>query len=87
MERTLTGTARMNAYGDKIAETERVKERKGWMFSTRRMHARIVTSGKCWSGVEEKMPEISRKVNRMDWLRNEDVFTLQGGKLASILKI
>ena len=29
IERTLTGTARMNAYKDSVAETERVKERKG----------------------------------------------------------
>ena len=28
IERTLTGKARMNAYKDRIAETERVKERK-----------------------------------------------------------
>ena len=28
MERTLTGRARMNAYKERIAETERVKERK-----------------------------------------------------------
>ena len=28
MERTLTGKARMNAYKDRISETERVKERK-----------------------------------------------------------
>ena len=28
MERTLMGVARMNAYEDRIAETERVKERK-----------------------------------------------------------
>ena len=28
IERTLTGKARMNAYRDRIAETERVKERK-----------------------------------------------------------
>ena len=34
-----------------------------WMYSTRRMDARIVASEKCWSGIEEKMPEISREVN------------------------
>ena len=28
IERTLTGKARMNAYKDRIAETERVKEKK-----------------------------------------------------------
>ena len=28
IERTLTGKARMNAYKDRVAETERVKERK-----------------------------------------------------------
>ena len=30
-----------------------------WLYSTRRMDARIVASEKCWSGIEEKMPEIS----------------------------
>ena len=39
------------------------------MRSTRRMEERVVTSEKCWSGIEEKMPEISRKVNEMNWLR------------------
>ena len=34
-----------------------------WICSTRRMDARIVASEKCWSGIEEKMPEISREVN------------------------
>ena len=33
------------------------------MYSTRRVDARIVASEKCWSGIEEKMPEISREVN------------------------
>ena len=34
-----------------------------WMHSTRRMDERVVKSEKCWSGIEEKMPEISREVN------------------------
>ena len=37
-----------------------------WMPSTRRMDERIVTSEKCWSGIEEKMSEISRKVNQTE---------------------
>ena len=31
--------------------------------SMRRMEERVVTSEKCWNGIEEKMPEISREVN------------------------
>ena len=31
----------------------------------RRMNARIVASEKCWSGIEEKMPEISREVTQL----------------------
>ena len=27
------------------------------------MDERVVTSEKCWIGIEEKMPEISREVN------------------------
>ena len=34
-----------------------------WMHSTRWMDERVVTSEKCWNGIEEKMPEISREVN------------------------
>ena len=34
-----------------------------WMRSTRWMDERVVTSEKCWIGIEEKMPEISREVN------------------------
>ena len=33
------------------------------MHSTRWMDERVVTSEKLWSGIEEKMPEISREVN------------------------
>ena len=40
-----------------------------WMHSTRWMDERVVTSEKCWNGIEEKMPEISREVNEMNWLR------------------
>ena len=40
-----------------------------WIHSTRWMDERDVTSEKCWSGIEEKMPEISRDVNEMNWLR------------------
>ena len=38
-----------------------------WMHSTRRMDERVVTSEKCWSGIEEKMPEFARELN---WLRS-----------------
>ena len=34
-----------------------------WMHSTRRMDERVVTSEKCWNGLEEKMQEISKEVN------------------------
>ena len=34
-----------------------------WMHFSRRMDERIVASEKCWNGIEEKMPEISREVN------------------------
>ena len=34
-----------------------------WMHSTRWTDERVVTSEKCWIGIEEKMPEISREVN------------------------
>ena len=33
------------------------------MHSTRWMDERVVTLEKCWNGIEEKMPEISREVN------------------------
>ena len=32
-------------------------------ISTRWMDERVVTLEKCWNGIEEKMPEISREVN------------------------
>ena len=34
-----------------------------WMRSTRWMDERVVASEKCWIGIDEKMPEISREVN------------------------
>ena len=34
-----------------------------WMQSTRRMDEGVVTSEKCWSGIEVKMPEILRELN------------------------
>ena len=49
-----------------------------WMYSMRRMNARIVASEKCWDGIEEKMPEISREVNLMYWLRIGHVSTTRG---------
>ena len=33
-----------------------------WMHSARWMDERVVTPERCWSGIEEKMPEISREV-------------------------
>ena len=33
------------------------------VFSTRRMDARIVASENCWSGIEEKVSEISRELD------------------------
>ena len=34
-----------------------------WRHSMRWMDERVVTSEKCWNGIEEKMPGISREVN------------------------
>ena len=34
-----------------------------WMHFMRWLDERVVTSEKCWSGIEEKMPETSREVN------------------------
>ena len=33
------------------------------MYSTRKRDERVVSSEKCWIGIEEKMPEVSREVN------------------------
>ena len=33
------------------------------------MDERVVTLEKCWNGIEEKMPEISREVYERNWLR------------------
>ena len=41
-------------------------------------NVRIVASEKCWGGIEEKMPEISREVNQIYWLRIGHVSTLPG---------
>ena len=34
-----------------------------WMHSTRRMDEEVVTSEKCWSGIEEKISQISKELN------------------------
>ena len=34
-----------------------------WMYATRWMDERVVTSEKCWIGIEAKMPELSGEVN------------------------
>ena len=34
-----------------------------WMHSTRWLDERVVTSNKCWIGIEKKMPEISKELN------------------------
>ena len=36
---------------------------------TRWMDERVVASEKCGNGIEEKMPEISREVNEVKWLK------------------
>ena len=41
-----------------------------WMHHMRMMNATVVTSERCWSGIKEKMPEISKELN---WLRRGDV--------------
>ena len=40
--------------------------------------------GECWSGIEEKMPEISREVNEMNWLRIGYASTLSRGKISKV---
>ena len=40
-----------------------------WVCSTRWMDEGVGTSEKCWSGIIEKMPEISREMNSMSKLR------------------
>ena len=57
-----------------------------WMRSTRRMDEGVVTSEKCWSGIEEKMPEISREANWMNWLRIGRVSTLSRGKFGKFMR-
>ena len=56
------------------------------MHSTRWMDERIVTSAKCWIGNEEKMPDISREVNQMNWLRIGHVSTLSRGKFGNLIR-
>ena len=61
-----------------------------WVHSTRRMDEGVVTSvtsEKCWSGIKEKMPEISREVNHMKWWRIGDVSTLSRGNWKSDQKV
>ena len=36
-----------------------------WMHSTGRMDEGVVSSEKCWSGIEEKMPGISKELNSL----------------------
>ena len=56
-----------------------------WMLSTRRTDERVVTPEKCLSGMEEKMPEVSREVNEMNWLRISHVSTPSRGKLGRVI--
>ena len=51
-----------------------------WMHSTRRMDEEVVTSEKCWSGIEEKRLEMSREVNWMNWLRIGHISTPSRGE-------
>ena len=58
------------------------------MHFASRMNARIVTSEKCWRGIEEKMPEILREVYQMYWLSIGHVSAPRGRKILEInLKI
>ena len=41
-----------------------------WKHSAGRMNEGVVTSEKCWSGIEEKMPEMSKE---WKWLRSGHV--------------
>ena len=54
-----------------------------WMNSTRWMDERAVFSEKRWSGVEEKMPEISKESN---WLRSGRVSTLSRRNFANLIR-
>ena len=58
-----------------------------WMYSTRRMNARIDASVKCRSGIEEKMPDISREVNYRYWLRIGHVSTITGRNFGKLIRI
>ena len=41
-----------------------------WMHSSRWMDERVATSVKCWSGIEGKMPEISRESELSELVEN-----------------
>ena len=47
IERTLTGEARMNAYKDRVAKTERVKERKKKSSSSKRFRGCACGTQEC----------------------------------------
>ena len=51
--------------------------------STERMDEGVVTSEKCWSGIEGKMPEISRELN---WLRRGHVSMFSGRTLLHVIR-
>ena len=54
------------------------------MYSARWMDERVVTSEKCWVGIEEKMPEISREVNQMKLVENLTCLNPFEGKIWKI---
>ena len=53
--------------------------REGWTKE-------VVASEKCWSGIEEKIPEISREVNQMNWLRIGHVSTPLRRKFGKVIR-
>ena len=50
---------------------------------TGRMDEGVGTSEKCWSGIEEKMPEISKELN---WLRSGHVSMFSRRQLANLIR-
>ena len=52
-----------------------------WMHSVGRMDEGVVSSEKCWSGIEEKMPEISKELN---WLRKWTRLTVLEKKICKL---
>ena len=51
-----------------------------WMHSTRRMDEEVVTSEKCWSGIEEKRRELDELFENCTCLKRS------GGKFGQVIR-